>query len=249
MIQLEEIQTEYGTINVSRTRATGALTYEVGGRRQAAADGNGISLAPYIHAIFSLLTQAKARDILMIGGAGCTLGTMLAQAGRKATIVDVNPASFAVARQHFGLPDSVICRVADGEVFLRDQAGTHDAIVLDAFHGDDIPPHLLWPQFFDLARGHLAPGGAMFVNILVKHDFDDCADQLARSMKSAWSDVRVLDAMGICDRNAIVMAGRVSHLQEPDMLMRPDMDAKAIQRQLRRLQFRGLKKPPRVFGG
>lgn len=241
MIPIEEILTEYGTIHVSRLRDTGALTYDVAGRRQTAADGNGTSLAYYIHAIFGLLTQAKARDILMIGGAGCTLGTMLARARRKATIVDVNPAAFDVARRHFSLPQSVTCHVADGEAFLRDHAETYDAVVLDAFHGDDIPAHLLSPQFFGLARERLAPGGAMFANVLVKHDFDDSADRAAQSMRSAWPDVRMLDTMGLCDRNAIVMAGQVSRLRPPEMLLRPQMNARAIDSELRGLRFRAWK--------
>lgn len=238
MIALEEIPTEYGTIHVSRVRATGALTYDVGGRRQAAADGDGTSLAYYIHAIFALLTQAKARDILMIGGAGCTLGTMLARAQRRATIVDVNPAAFDVARRHFNLPPSVICHVADGEAFLRGQDATYDAVVLDAFHGDDIPAHLLSPRFFALVRERLAPGGALFANVLVKHDFDDSADRAAKSMAEVWSEVRLLDTMGQIDRNAIVMAGGVSRLRPPELLLRPRMNAKAIASELRDLQFR-----------
>ncbi len=241
MIPIQEIETEYGTIHVSRVRATGALTYDVGGRRQAAADGNGTSLAYYIHAIFGLLTQMKARDILMIGGAGCTLGTMLARAQRKATIADVNPAAFAVARQHFSLPETVACHVADGEAFLREQARTYDAVVLDAFHGDEIPAHLLSPQFFALVRERLSPGGALFANILVKHDFDDSADRAARDMKGVWADVRMLDTMGQCDRNAIVMAGRVARLRPPEMLLRPQINARTIDSELRALRFRAWK--------
>jgi spermidine synthase len=246
---LAQIETEYGTIRVTRTEATGVLTYEVGGRRQGAADKNGVSLAYYIHAIFSLLTQAGARDVLMIGGAGCTLGTMLARKGRNAAIVDVNPASFAVARQHFGLPESVACHVADGEAFLRARTERYDAIVLDAFHGDDIPGHLLAPEFFRLVRDRLAPGGVFLANVLVKHDFDDAADRAAANMSGAWSTVRLLDTVGVCDRNAIVLAGQVSRLCAPKMLMRPRTDASAIDGQLRRLQFRRWKTSRWDFGG
>ncbi len=101
-IALEDIPTEYGTISITKNTDTGALTYAVGGRRQGAADSGGTSLAYYIHAIFGLLTEAKARNILMIGGACCTLATMLERARRQATIVDVNPACFALARRYFG---------------------------------------------------------------------------------------------------------------------------------------------------
>jgi spermidine synthase len=238
MIPIEDIETEFGTVTISKDPSTGALIYKVGGRQQGAIDSNGTSLAYYIHAIFSLLTQAKAQNILMIGGAGCTLGTMLSRAQSKVTIVDVNPASFVVAKARFCLPESVICHVAEGEHFLRGETGLYDAIVIDAFHGDFVPSHLKSPEFFGLVGERLAPGGAVFVNILVQNDFDDCADRLAKAMKSAWTDVRVLDTAGKRDRNAIVMAGRVSQLREPDLLLQPQTDAKAIKNELGRLQFR-----------
>jgi spermidine synthase len=239
MFQIQEIETEYGTINISKNPSTGTLIYKVGDRQQGAIDSSGISLAYYIHAIFDLLTQANARNILMIGGAGCTLGTLLARAQCKVTIVDINQACFVVARQHFGLPDCVICHAAEGEVYLRGETGSYDAIVIDAFHGDDIPPHLQSPRFFDLVRERLTPSGAIFANILVKNDFDDYADRIAKSMKNVWADVRVLDAVGIRDRNAIVMAGRVSRLREPGLLVRPVTNPHVISKELGRLQFRG----------
>lgn len=244
-----EIETEYGTIRVTRAEATGALAYEVGGRRQGAVDRKGVSLAYYIHALFGLLMQAGARDVLMIGGAGGTLATMLARKGRNATIVDVNPQSFAVARQHFGLPDTVACHAADGAAFLRDQPGLYDAVVLDAFHGDDIPEHLLTPDFFGLVGARLAPGGVFLANVLVQHDFDEAADRAARAMAGTWSSVRLLDSVGLCDRNAILMAGQVARLREPKLLMRPQVAARVIDRQLRRLQFRPWKAQHFEYGG
>jgi spermidine synthase len=240
MEQIEEVESDYGTINIYKNRSTGAVLYELGGVSQSSADGNGTSLASYIHAIFGLLTQAKARNILLIGGGGGTLGTMLVRARRKATIVDVNPASFVLAKQHFGLPQSVVCHVADGKLFLRGETNIYDAVVLDAFHGDSIPSHLQSPRFFGLVRDRLAPRGAVFANVHVKHDFDDYADRVANTMRSVWTDVRVLDAEGICGR-AIVMAGWVSQLRAPDQLVRPETRAGIIDNELARLRFRAWK--------
>ncbi len=43
---------------------------------------------------------------------------MLVKAGRNVTIVDVNPASFALARKYFSLPENVECHVGDWEVIF-----------------------------------------------------------------------------------------------------------------------------------
>jgi spermidine synthase len=173
---------------------------------------------------------------------------MLSRARRKATIVDVNPVSFTLAKQYFGLPKTVICHVADGKAFLRSDTNTYDAIVLDAFHGDRIPSHLQSPAFFELVHAHLTPRGAVFANVHVKHDFDDYADRVAKSMKNIWIDVRLLDAEGICGRNAIVMAGRVSHLRAPYLLVPPATNAGEIDNELARLRFRAWKVSRWDFG-
>lgn len=248
MEHIDQIETEFGVIQIARKRATGAMFYEVDGRQQAAADTGGTSLAYYIHALYSLLIQADARNILMIGGAGCTLGTMLSRADRHVTIVDVNPASFDVARQYFGLADGITCLTAEGGQYLQGATESYDAIVLDAFHGDFVPPHLKSDQFCRLVRQRLTPDGVFLVNLLVLNDFDDCADRLARTMKTVWPDVRVLDSLGLRDRNAIIMAGDVSHLREPSLLVRPEEDAKAIRNELARLQFRRWKTSRFNFG-
>lgn len=238
MRQIEEIETDFGTISIFRSRATGALIYELGGCSQSSADRNGTSLASYIHAIFGLLSQLKARSILLIGGGGGTLATMLARAGCEVTCVDVNPVSFVLARQHFALPKSVVCHVADGKAFLRSNKTMYDAVVLDAFHGDRIPAHLQSPRFFGLVREHLKDSGAVLANVHVKHDFDDYADRIAKGMNAQWREVRILDAQGIYGRNAIIMAGRVSDLRTPHLLTPPETNARVIDLELARLSYR-----------
>lgn len=242
------ITTATGTISITRDRAGGVLRYELEGWGQSSADNKGTSLASYIHAIFGLLHQTRAQDILLIGCAGGTLATMLARAGRAPVLVDIDPVSFDLARTHFHLPDSVPCHAADGEAFLRDTKRAWDAIVLDAFVGKEIPPHLQTPDFFALARGRLTPGGAIFANVHVKHDFDDTADLVAKAMKTAFAEVRLLDALGVIDRSAIVMAGGVEALRPPRLVAKPRVQADRIAKELSRLDFRPWKAARWDFG-
>src|SRR4051812_19497547 len=121
-----------GRIELVRRRS-GALTYRQRGGNQTTVDANGLSLDTYIHVLYGLLIQTPARRILMIGCGGGTLATMLARAGRRVTIVDIDPVAFKLARKHFGLPRSVDCRIADGLAFLQRTRARFDAIVLDAF--------------------------------------------------------------------------------------------------------------------
>ena len=238
MIKLDTVESEFGTITVFKKKSTSTITYEQGGCCQSEADSNGVSLASYIHAIFGLIAQTKARRILMIGCAGGTLATMLAQAGCKVTIIDVNPASFVLAKRYFSLPDSVKCQVADGKSFLRADTRTYDAIVLDAFHGDHIPAHLKSLRFHQLVADRLSRRGAVFANVHVKHDLDHHADRIAASLSNVFHDVRLLDSTGYDGRNAIVMGGAVSSLRIPEMMVPPAADRHAIESELATMKFR-----------
>jgi len=248
MEPIDVLQSELGPITIRRNAETGAVLYELDGWGQSTADSGGISQASYIHAIFGLLSQTKARDILIIGCAGGTLATMLARAGRCPTLVDCDPHAFILARQYFNLAEDAACHLADGAAFLRADTGLHDAVVLDAFVGDQIPPHLQTPEFFALVRERLAPGGMVLANVHVKHDFDDYADRLAKTMKGTWPEVRVLDAIGRCPRNAIVMAGGVARLRPPKLSMPPNTGTGGIKAELEQLKFRAWKASRWDFG-
>lgn len=238
MIKLGDYDSPFGTISVLRKKSTGTIVYEQAGYFQSESDEDGISLAAYVHAIFGLILEANLRSILVIGGAGCTLGTMLARHGRNVTMVDINPISFSLAKLYFKLPDNIRCVVADGRDFLRSHASIYDAVVVDAYHGDRIPAHLQSLSFFRLARDRLSARGAVFKNIHIDDDSDITSDRLMECMANVWSNVRLLDTVGLCGRNAIAMAGAVEELHRPYLRMRPAADADLIDSELAMMRFR-----------
>jgi spermidine synthase len=238
MITLTEHRSRFGAITILKREQAGSLIYLQAGCFQSEADADGVSLVPYIHALFGLLRQARSRTVLMIGCGGGTLATMLAKAGCTLTVVDIDPQAFLLARRYFGLPESVTCRVADGGEYLLSEENTFDAVVLDAFMKGYMPEHLQSPAFFSLLRRRLTPSGSVFVNIHVEQDSDKSADRVAAAMAAVWPAVRILDRVGHAWRNAIVMAGDVLRLEEPSLEMRPAADADAIAAELDEMQFR-----------
>ena len=239
MIAIAKLESEFGEIEVLEYRERELFFYVQGGCFQTEADRDGISLAPYIHAIYGLLTQAGARDVLMIGCGGGSLGTMLAKAEVQVTIVDKNPASFEIARNYFCLPGTIDCRVADGRDFLLNAQHRYDAIVLDAFDGDSIPPHLRTLDFFRLVRSRLHESrGCLLSNIHVRHDLDRAPDRYASAARFALNDVRVLDTQGVIGRNALILAGNVNDLRKPTLLMPPLLDREEIALRLGQMTFR-----------
>jgi spermidine synthase len=238
MIPLECVETNFGTIHVFKRRKNGAIIYEQRGCQQSEADNNGVSFASYIHAIFALIQQSKAQKILLIGCAGGTLATMLARANKNVTVIDVNPASFRLARQYFSLPNNVHCEIADGKSFLQSNVQIYDAIVIDAYHGGHIPAHLKSFRFYSLVRERLSQRGALFANIHVGHAFDRRVDRIAECMSMVFPDVRLLDSRAFTEHNAIVMAGSVKHLDAPKLLVPLAVDCQLIESELAVMKFR-----------
>src|SRR5476649_1559474 len=72
MMLLEELDTEFGKIRIIQS-PNGTCTYYQNGCSHSEANGQGISTCAYIHVLYSLITQSRARQVLMIGCAGGTL--------------------------------------------------------------------------------------------------------------------------------------------------------------------------------
>ena len=226
---------------VEQNNATGRVTYWESGENQSVADGAGVSLADYIHAMYFFLRKARARRVLMIGCGGGTLATMLTRIGARVTVVDISARSFEIARNFFALPPSVECHIADGAAFLRRTRLRFDAIALDAYDGDAIPAQFLTPAFFALAKARLRPGGVFAMNIIVDDDADRTPDRIGRTAQKSFRHVRLLDSDGWIDRNAVLIAGAVAQLPRPRLLMKPARGARRLAREIRDLDFRPLR--------
>lgn len=243
MIPIAEHKTRHGEIVVLMSRTK--IAYWQDDRHQSEADRNGISLAAYIHAMHGFIRQAGSRSVLMIGCGGGNLATMLRADGVNVTIAEINERSFDISRRYFRLPDDVECHVADGARFLRRSTRKYDAIVLDAYDGDHIPLQLRTPAFFKLVKSRLhAKRGAFFVNVVMRNDRDRHLDRLAGEMSKAWPDVRLLDAPGTIDRNAVAMAGAVGSFGLPKLTMWPSAGSRLLLKELKTMRYREPRKEP-----
>lgn len=226
---------------IEQNNATGGVSYWQAADNQSLADRNGVSLADYIHALYGFLRQAKAKNVLMIGGGGGTLATMLARMGVAVTVLDIDPLSFEIARRYFQMPATVECHVADGQKFLKADPRRYDAIVLDAFSDEIIPRHFLKDAFFKLVKSRLKRGGLFLINIVVADDEDMTADRICWRLHETFRSVRLLDTDGWENRNAIALAGAVGKLKRPRLLMPPLNGAKDLAAELKILDFRPLR--------
>ncbi|HEY1707474.1 MAG TPA: fused MFS/spermidine synthase [Rhizomicrobium sp.] len=226
-------------IAICQDNAAGYTSYVQDSVNQSRADANGVSLADYIHVIFGLVLQSGARRVLMIGCGGGTLATMLHARDVKVAIVDINAASFMIARRHFRLPRGVMCHVADGVAFLRDSERRYDAIVLDAYAGKAIPGQFLTPDFMTLVKLRLAGPDAFFiVNVIAAGLRDRTVRRVERLMETEWPCVRVMHAKSGGSHNALVMAGAVAGFKRPKLEMPPLVGRGELRKALNDYAFR-----------
>ncbi len=228
---------EFGAIHLRYRARSKSLVYEQKGGNQTAVDENGVSLDSYVHALYGFAVQQDAKKILMIGCGGGSLGTMLARAGRRVTVVDIDKDSFNLARRYFGLPRSIECVVADGLDFLRRTRKRFDVLIIDVFVGEKIPSQFLTTEFFKAAKKCLRIDGIVLMNVCLHKKTDRTADALAAGFAKVGGSVRVLDAPG-AERNAVVLAGAVKNLRAPKLLLPPQVGADEIIEELSEMRFR-----------
>ena len=238
MAKLARAKGSIGEIAVTRDRRTGAYYYEQADSYQSQADRNGISLAHYIHVLYGLALQARSRTVLMIGCGGGSLATMLAEAGRDVTCVDVFPASFELARKYFFLSPLVRCVVADGAAYMNRRQQRYDLIVLDAYIGTRIPEHLRSPGFIAKTRERLTAGGLLLMNVVLRDNRDETADRIAAAMEDAGLRVQILDTPTDVERNAIVIGSLGGALRKPRLLVPPAIMRRTLVAEIEMMQFR-----------
>lgn len=232
-----KFSSRFGVIQLHYRKRKGTLTYEQKGGSQSSADRHGVSLDAHIHALYGLTLQQPGKRVIMIGCGGGTLATMLARAGRRISLVDIDPVSFTVAKRYFGLPRRVECHVSDGLAFLKKTRKRCDTLILDAFLGENIPEHLAGPEFFSAALRCLRPNGVVLVNVCIDGKSDLAADRIAAGFEVQHRATRILDSRG-SERNTIVMAGNVRGLHRPKLLIQAEAEMRQTKRELKQMRFR-----------
>ncbi|NLH80955.1 MAG: methyltransferase domain-containing protein [Phyllobacteriaceae bacterium] len=205
MRTLTRIESRFGEILVIEDVATGARRYYEGTAFQSHAAADGESCFVYVHIMCALLR--RKRRVLLLGCGGGSLATMVARRGAEVTLVDHNPHSFEVARDYFGLPQTVRCVAADFRDFLADEPVSYDAIGVDVGNATFDFQKELDVVTGAAIRGALAPNGVAVINTMVSHDLDPTADLIAVASAGPDRPAWIFDQLGEIERNAIVAIG------------------------------------------
>ncbi|HET7369316.1 MAG TPA: fused MFS/spermidine synthase [Gammaproteobacteria bacterium] len=127
-----------------------------------------------------ILAPKHPQSILIVGLGGAVLPYALHKLYPEAHIdtVEIDRVVVDVAKRFFDYHPGGTQRVivSDGRVYAKHAIarGQHyDMIILDAFNGDYIPPHLMTVEFLRECRTLLTPGGVLVANTFSSSDLYD----------------------------------------------------------------------------
>ena len=154
----------FGPIRVLERKSDGARLYCVNGSLQTLMLADGVSAFGYVHAAKILV--ANAPNVLMIGGGGGSLATMLSRRGHSVTVIDIDPAAEQIARAYFNLHDNVRWQTADPLEFIRSHGGVFDAVIVDACDSEGIVSPFNKPHVIANLFAKACPRGSLVVNVV-----------------------------------------------------------------------------------
>jgi spermidine synthase len=135
-------------------------------------DDRAAMVFPYTkYAMSGVILDPRPERILIAGLGGAVLPRALHKLYPRARIdtVEIDKAVVAIAKRYFDYRPTGAQHVivSDARVYIKHAIadGKHyDMIVLDAFNGDYIPPHLMTVQFLRECKKLLSPNGVLVAN-------------------------------------------------------------------------------------
>jgi spermidine synthase len=170
---IHERESKFGTVVVTdEGNNLRALRFGRDGVRQSLVkldDPEHLGLAYTSVALTGLALCAEPRRFLVIGMGGGSLPRFLRHHYPEATIdaVDINPevANAAITQLGFREDAAMRIHIADGRKFVENVREPYDAVFLDAYGADSVPPHLTTREFMEAVRRATRSDGVVVGNV------------------------------------------------------------------------------------
>lgn len=212
----------FGPIRVMERQTDRARLYCINGSVQTMVRPDGVSVFGYVHAAKLLLEPAHT--ILLVGGAGGSLATMLARKGKVVTVVDVDPAAEELARTYFSLDERVRWVTAAAIPFIEQHNGVFDGVAIDACDANGLVPPFDTADALARILMRACPHGSLVVNVVHEDGAPPRGRQLAEALVQCGLGATVYSAGDGWEGNEVLHAraeGPTDTLTTHDYRQRP----------------------------
>jgi spermidine synthase/MFS family permease len=129
----------------------------------------GNPLSPYVHTLGQLMTFApQAKRALVLGFGAGELPRIFNERGLEVSAVEINPDTLSAAKEFFHFKQGEIkVFFEDARTFVKNCDESYDVIVLDLFHGDGMPEHIITREFFQDINKCLSSDGVLLTNFFI----------------------------------------------------------------------------------
>jgi spermidine synthase len=161
----------------------------------------------------ALFIQPEPERVLMIGLGGAGFHRLFVEAYPESLIhsVELDEKVFELSQSHLGFRpnERTPVTIMDGRLFVKRNREQWDLIILDAFRGGYVPPHLKTQEFYRECAARLGPRGVFVSNL-------HCTTELyfadLKTIKSVFPQIVMFRTIDRC--NVIVCAVNYS---DPDI--------------------------------
>ena len=164
------------------------------------------------------LVQPEPRRVLQLGLGGGAMNRYLRKVSPGVFLqtaeIDATVRDMAVEFMGFRPDAQDVVVIEDARVFVRKNTETWDWILVDAFSGGSVPPHLKTREFYVLLKARLAPGGVVAINL---HRSNRLFASDQATLRSVFSQVQLFDVPGTGNVVALAFEGPARNLRETDL--------------------------------
>ncbi len=170
----ESFDTIYNSLTVERTGTLVELRARsrAGVFRESAVDlADPLTMqVPYTKTLYSaLFFQPKPQKVLMVGLGGAGFHRLFTVAFPETTLqtVELDPKVVELTKERLYFTPTVKTPVAtqDGRIYIKRTAEKWDWIILDAYRGGYVPPHLKTKEFYQECAAKLTDNGVLLTNL------------------------------------------------------------------------------------
>lgn len=176
-------------------------------------------VVPYTRTLYgALFFRPEPKRVLMIGLGGAGFHRLFARAFPDALLqtVELDPKVLELCetRLDFHPTDRTPVATMDGRVFIKRDHGSWDWLILDAFRGGYVPPHLKTQEFYEECAARLADDGVFATNL---HTNSELYYADLKTITSVFPQVVVLGTQGRGNVIAFAVKYRKPSISDPSL--------------------------------